>query len=87
MFEYDRGNYPRPSSAPADDVYMITPHDTNLLPQTVRAIRIAVAGDIRIMTAAGNDRTLTVLAEEVLLCGATRVYSTGTTATGLLGYV
>lgn len=85
--DYDRDNVSRASAAPADDAYMITPNDSANLATPVRAIRVAVAGDVRILSALGEDRTLTMLAGETLKCGALKVFSTGTTATGLLGYI
>lgn len=84
---YDRDNVSRASEAPADDAYMITPNDSANLPSQVRAIRVAVAGDLHIITRLGTERTLTVTDGETVLVGVTRVYSTGTTATGLLGYI
>jgi len=86
-YEYDRDNLARASSSPSDDAYMITASDASNLSQPVRALRVAGAGDIHITTRSGADRTLTLAAGEMLYCGATKVFSTGTTATGILGYV
>lgn len=86
MFTPDRDNVSRASDAPADDAYMITPADSALtLP--VRAVRVAVAGDMKITTRAGTVRTLTVTANELIVCGVTQLWATGTTATGFLGYI
>ena len=86
-YNYDRDNIARADGGPADDAYTISPHDTNPLPQACRALRIGGAGDIVVVTRSGNQRTWTALAGETIECGVTKVLSTGTTATNILGYV
>ena len=86
-FYPDRDNVARADPGPADDAYMITPSDIINLPTQCRAIRIGVAGDVHVITRIGEDRTLAVLDGEVLTCGVLKVFATGTTATGLLGYI
>ncbi len=87
MFDYDRDGVARANSGPADDAFMITPADGSNLAQPVRTLRVSGAGDIHVVTRSGNERTLTLDAGEMLMCGVTKVFSTGTTATGILGYV
>lgn len=74
------------STAPADDYFPITPADGADLSVTVRALVIAVGGDVKVTKPNGDAVTLTLPA------GATpirvvRVWSTGTTATGITGLV
>lgn len=74
------------SPNPGDDIFPITPHDTNDLAVTTRALVIAVGGDVALITKSGQSRTVTVPAG-VLPVRATRVLATGTTATGISGIV
>lgn len=85
MYEYDRDQVARASSAPSDDAYAITPADTDLtLP--VRALYITTGGSLVIKTRAGNTRTITVPDDFLFLCGVLRV-AAATDATGIIGYV
>lgn len=70
-----------PSYAPVTHVYAVTPSDTVNLPQTVRAIRVAGAGNVVITTSLGQKATLAFTAGETRWIFATRIWSTGTTAT------
>lgn len=87
MYQYDRDGVARADPGGADDAYMITPSDGSNLSQPIRALRVATAGDVHVMTKSGAERTLTLLAGEIVVCGMTKIFSTDTTATGLLGYV
>lgn len=86
MYQYDRDNVARADAGPADDCFMITPDNGNNLAIPVRALRVAVAGDIKVTTRSGNERTVTLIDGEMLHCGVLKVFATGTTATGILGY-
>jgi hypothetical protein len=73
----------------ADDVYLITPSDTDELPYITRAISIAVEGDLKIVTKRGSTVTIPsgYLAAKVMYSiRAKKVFATGTTATGIVGY-
>lgn len=59
--------------------------DTVDLPVALKAIRAKIAGDIVCITAAGNQRTIAIAAAETRKIRITRVFATGTTATGLEG--
>lgn len=87
MIPYDRDGASRPSEAPSDDAYMITPIDGLNLPTQVRALRVATAGDLRVINRQGIERVVTLLASETFSCGVVKVFATGTTVTGILGYV
>ena len=73
--------------SPASDVFPITPNDASNLAMATRAIRANGAGDVVLVTVAGNERTCKFAAGETRPIRATRVKATGTTATGLEGMV
>ena len=87
MYDYDRDGVARADAGPADDIYTLTGNDSTNLSIPVRAFRASGAGDVHVITRAGNERTITVIAGEVITCGITKLFVTGTTATGILGYV
>lgn len=68
---------------------VITPDDNNDLPAPIRSIRVHGAdGNIKVRTAGGVDRVFhnIVVGEYTSPVMITKVYATGTTATGLEGY-
>ena len=71
----------------ARDVVPVTPSDTVDLPAVAFKVRATGAGNLRITTVVGTQRTLAVAAGEEVLVGVTRVWATSTTATGILAYV
>lgn len=71
-------------SGPAGDLIPITPNDGADVP-ILRALYIEGAGSLRVTTAKGELRNLTVPAFFLLPVGVTRVHATGTTATGIHG--
>lgn len=75
------------SSFPGDDCFPITTHDSNDLEVTTRALIVAVGGALKVNTASGQTRTLTDVPAGVLPIRVTRVWATGTTATGISGIV
>lgn len=65
------------------DALPVTPSDTvDLVPIGCRALLISVGGDLKITTKNGQTRVLTVPACKLNL-PVTRVWATGTTATGI----
>lgn len=77
---------PLNSDLPADRHFAITPNDSTDLTITPRVIRIGGSGDIAIRDIAGVDITYAVSDGEVIPIRAVRVLSTGTTATGIVGW-
>lgn len=67
------------------DSFPIEPSDTANLPNGVRAIRASTGGTVRCITAAGVERTLNFADTETRYVAVDKVFSTGTTATGLEG--
>lgn len=74
------------SSAPAIDSFAISKSDTVDLPYPVRAIFVGGTGDVKVRTFAGTDIVYpAVPAGTKIVIVATRVFSTGTTATAMVG--
>lgn len=74
--------------AVAQGVFAITPHDTNLLTRSARAIYVGVGGDLKVRVHDGTEATFTNVPQGFTLpVECVRVYATGTTATNLVGLV
>lgn len=72
--------------APASRLFAITPSNSTDFTTDTRAIYVGTAGNIAIVTAAGDVVTLSnVPAGTILPIRATRVNSTNTTASNLVG--
>ncbi|WP_299655446.1 hypothetical protein [uncultured Jannaschia sp.] len=69
--------------SPATYVQTITPSDEADLPRASRALNVAVDGSIRITTVSGTTGTIYVAAGITFPVRVTRVWATGTTATGI----
>ena len=67
----------------AIDIEPVTPNDTVDLPNHARAIRAASGGTLRIKTYRGAVRNTRIGSGEILMVYASRIYATGTSATGL----
>ena len=77
-------------SSPADDVFLVTPSDTDDLTYITKAIRLSAtgtSGNVVIITEAGNQRTIPMLAGEQWDVSVRRIMATGTTATGIYAFV
>lgn len=73
---------------PAFDAATITPSDTGLLTGPPRALYVGVGGDVRVRTRAGTDVTFfNVPTGSILPIEFTRVWTTGTTASQLVGLI
>lgn len=77
----------------SDDVFAVTPADadgvtdgTTIRP-LIRGLFITTGGALKYTSASGVVNTITVPSGLLLHCAIKRVWATGTTATGLLGYV
>lgn len=65
----------------------ITPSDTTNLPGVISGIGVGASGTVAVDTAGGSKNvTLTLTAGFVLELQITKVYNTGTSATGINGY-
>lgn len=71
---------------PAEEFDAITPHDSNELSKPSRGIYVGVSGDVKVISLDGNDVTfVNLVAGMIHPIRCTRVYSTGTTATDIVG--
>lgn len=72
---------------PSEDYFAITPHDsTNFTQGVVRGIYVGVAGDVVAVTPDGTAVTFVgAVAGSILPIMASRVNSTSTTATNMVG--
>lgn len=71
---------------PADRHFAITPSDSTVLSPTPRALRVTVSGNLALADADGTAITYPVLAGDIIPFRATKVLSTGTTATVVAWY-
>ncbi|MGR3793240.1 spike base protein, RCAP_Rcc01079 family [Vannielia sp. SX4] len=74
-------------SGPATDIIPVTPSDSTNLSAVCVALYIETGGDLVIVTQAGATRTVAVADQSMLPVGVRRVQATGTTATGIHGFV
>jgi hypothetical protein len=72
-------------TGPASEVFEIVPDDGADLAQATRAINVATSGYVRVTTTAGTDGTVYVAAGIAFPIRATRVWASGTDATGIVG--
>lgn len=82
---------PSSSAQAAPNAYAITPSDTAPLPKLIRELRCkpnsGVAGTVHVITLDGDDFTTEIEVGGRLDLIITKVFATGTTATGLEGYL
>lgn len=71
--------------SPATHLDPVTPSDSTDLAHTVRGINVATSGFVRVTTKSGDTGTVFVLEGSVFPLRATRIWATGTTATGIVG--
>ncbi|RJP21671.1 MAG: hypothetical protein C4529_07020 [Deltaproteobacteria bacterium] len=73
-------------TGPIENGFAVTPHDSNEVAQTTRAIWVGGAGTLVVITRGGDTLTLVgVPAGTLLPIRAKIVKSTGTTATSIVG--
>jgi hypothetical protein len=78
----------RSQTSAAVEFFEITPDDDADLPEVPRAIYVGVSGDIALVGKAGTDPVLhRSVPVGPFLVAPSRVMETGTTATGLVGWV
>lgn len=70
--------------SPAVDVADVTPNDLRDLPLTTRALNVATDGAVKITSKGGGIATVYVVAGIAFPVRATRIWQTGTTATGIV---
>ncbi len=77
----------RSMNDPAVTVFDILPDDATDLPQVTTALNVASPGTVRVTTVDGSTSDLSIHPGQAFPLRATRVWLTGTTATGIRGLV
>lgn len=72
---------------PAITVFQITPDDAADLARTTTALNVATPGTVRVTTVDGSVDDVTIHPGHAFPIRVTRVWLTGTTATGIRGLV
>ena len=80
----DFASYQRGFNSPGIHSFAITGDDNNDLSHVSR-VRVDVAGTVKFTTLGGDTDTWTCVAGEIIPLLITRVFATGTSATGLHG--
>lgn len=75
----------RSMSDPAITVFEIVPDDSADLPLVTLALNVASVGTVRVTTADGSISDVTVNPGQVFPLRVSRVWQTGTSATGIRG--
>ncbi len=70
-------------TGPAKDIQPVTPDDQNSLAHVAVALYVETGGNLSLLTAAGETRSVTVADFTILPVGVRRVNATGTTASGI----
>lgn len=84
----DWRRFTRDSTSPAEDVVPIDVSGGNVTPsQPYRALRCTGAGNVVVDTLTGTNRTLAFDVNETRAVYVTKIYQSGTTATGIEGMV
>lgn len=86
MSDRFEGNQPGLQS-PVTTIFEVTPDDFVDLPETTRCINVAATGAVRVTTIDGANGTIYVAAGIPFPLRASRIWATGTTATGIVGMV
>lgn len=70
--------------SPALNLAPVTPDDATDLAWATRGINVATSGAVRVTTVGGDDATIYIAAGIAFPIRVTRVWATGTTATGIM---
>ncbi|WP_300019923.1 hypothetical protein [uncultured Roseobacter sp.] len=70
--------------SPATHLVETSPSDTGDLPMTSRALNVGTAGTLRVTTIGGTTATVYIAAGIPFPVRVTRIWQTGTTATGIV---
>lgn len=80
-------NRHRDPADPAVTVFEITPDDANDLPQVTTALNVATPGTVRVTMADGSVSDVTIHPGQPFPIRVSRVWQSGTSATGIRGLV
>ena len=70
--------------SPASYLTNISPNDTTDLANVSRALNVASSGSVRVTTVEGSEATVYIVAGNAFPVRVSRVWATGTTATGIV---
>ena len=70
--------------SPASYLANISPNDTADLANVSRALNVASSGSVRVTTVEGSEATVYIVAGNAFPVRVSRVWATGTTATGIV---
>lgn len=70
--------------SPASHILEVTPSDTEDLPVASRALNVASEGIVRVTTVGGDTANVSVVAGVPFPIRCTRVWASGTTASGIV---
>jgi len=70
--------------SPATHLIEVVPSDTVDLSVSSRALNVAASGSVRVTTVGGDTATVAIAAGSTMPIRVRRVWSTGTTATGIV---
>lgn len=76
--------YAESLESPPSNLIAVTPDDAADLPSASRGLNVAQGGMVRVTTVGGTTGTLMIEAGGVFPLRATRIWATGTTATGIV---
>lgn len=71
-------------NSPPSHLFPVTPDDGADLPDASRALNVSQNGYVRVTTVGGETATVFIAAGIVFPVRAARIWSTGTTATGIV---
>lgn len=77
-------SYTSSLQSPASHIFEVTPNDTEDLLVASRALNVATEGIVRVTTIGGDTASVAVVAGVPFPIRCTRVWATGTTATGIV---
>lgn len=77
-------NYKTGLESPVVRLLPITPSDSADISETSRAINVATSGALRVTTVGGTTATIHVAAGIAFPIRVSRIWATGTTATGIV---
>lgn len=87
MAEDRFSSYPVTPDQPATTLVEITPDDDAELEHVLLGLNVETPGHVRVTTKDGSTGTIFVSAGHLFPLRITKVWATGTTATGLRGFV
>lgn len=80
-------NRMRTPTDPAIRLFSVTPNDLVDLPEVTTALNVATPGRVHVTTTDGSEGTIRIHPGQAFPIRVTRIWQSGTTATGIVGLV